>query len=72
MAAPGLRLHPRTMQVQAAKADLGLYIGRWQQEHDLTDLEVCVILADILPGILKYPLRRERHPDDPEKKADEA
>lgn len=67
----GLRLHPRTMPVQAASAELGMTLARFQQEHDLTDNEMLVILATQQGRLLKYRLRAERHPDDPDRKADE-
>jgi hypothetical protein len=69
--APGLRLHPRTMQVQRAGADLSQLLIDWQERHELTTIEACVEIADKLRSLLKYPLRAERHPDNPERKADE-
>ena len=68
---PGLRLHARTMQVQAAEADLGMTLARFQREHELTDVEMARALTGQLDRVLKYVLRRERHPDDPDAKADE-
>lgn len=71
MSAPGLRLHPRTMPVERAKAELGMILARFQADADLTDTEMLVILAEQRRRLLKYRLRAERHPDDPDRKADE-
>lgn len=71
MSETGLRLHRRTMQVQQAEADLGMTLVRFQGEHDLTDIEMARALTGQLERLLKYALRRERHPDDPDRKADE-
>lgn len=72
MSAPGLRLHPRTLPVQGAEARIKLALLELQQEHDLTDVEMLQILHLAQLSILKYMLRAERHPDDPDRKADEA
>jgi hypothetical protein len=72
VSAPGLRLHKRTMPVQSASADFRLSLIKFQQEHDLTDVEVAQMLTETLQSVLKYVLQRERHPDDPDRKADEA
>ena len=69
---PGLRLHPRTMPVKKADAELHAFLALWQKHHGLTFAEVAVILADRQQNALKYVLRAERHPDDPDRKADEA
>jgi hypothetical protein len=60
------------MQVHAAEAELSMTLAAFQCEHDLTDVEMAKALAGQLDGVLKYVLRRERHPDDPDRKADEA
>jgi hypothetical protein len=72
MGAPGLRLHKRTMPVQSATAELRLLLIKFQAEYDLTDIEMTGILVYAAADVNKYALRRERHPDDPDKKADEA
>jgi len=70
--APGLRLHPRTMPVQRAHAELSLLISRWWRERDeLTPAELVGILLEETRSIHKYVLREERHPGDPDHKADE-
>ena len=73
MTNPGLRLHPRTMPVQRAHAELGTMISEWWgRQDDLTPAELVGILLQETAAVHKYVLRAERHPDDPDRKADEA
>ena len=67
----GLKLHARTMPVQKADVELHNFLVDWQSRHDLTFTEVAVLLAERQANVLKYALRAERHPDDPDRKADE-
>jgi hypothetical protein len=67
-----MRLHERTMKVQAATAQLRMDMIRFQDEHGLTNLEMVQALQQIQATKLKYMLRAERHPDDPDRGADEA
>jgi hypothetical protein len=66
-----MRLSKRAQQASRARADLREHVFQWMQKHELTDLETAVILADLQSASLKYALRAERHPDDPDKGADE-
>ena len=68
---PGLRLHPRTMPVQRAYAELGELLLEWETRHELTPIEAAMGMTEQLQRLLKYELRGERHPDDPDHKADE-
>jgi hypothetical protein len=68
---PGLRLHKRTMPVQKAEGHLNRYLHEFQEEYDLTDIEMLRALIQCQMHLTKYMLRAERHPDDPERKADE-
>jgi hypothetical protein len=43
-----------------------------QMQFGLTDIETLAALADFQGHLAKYMLRAERHPDDPDRKADEA
>jgi hypothetical protein len=70
--APGLRLHPRTMPVQSAEAKIHMSLWKQQEEYDLTDIELLRILIAAQQSVTRYMLRAERHPDDPDRKADEA
>jgi hypothetical protein len=67
-----MRLHPRHEITERAKIDLGGQISDWLGRHDLTWAEAIRILAYELASLTKYLIREERHPDDPDKKADEA
>jgi hypothetical protein len=67
-----VKLHPRTLPVQAARiaieeATLGL-----AEKRGLTWIELARCLGEIQQTALKYALRAERHPDDPDARADEA
>lgn len=68
---PGLRLHPRTLPADRAGAEFHDWLWRFQRDKDLTDIELMQILSESQQRILKYMLRAERHPGDPDKKADE-
>ncbi len=69
-----MKLHERTMMVQQAGNKLARVILEWSEKEgeELTWIEVARILNEQVAMALKYALRVERHPDDPEKKADEA
>lgn len=67
-----MKLHARTMHVSRARNEIGLALIRLQQEHDLTDIEMLQAINEAQASILKYMLRAERHPTDPEAKGDEA
>jgi hypothetical protein len=60
------------MPVQGAYADLRLILIRWQDEHDLTNTEAALGVAEQLQHIHRRLLRAERHPAEPDRKADEA
>ncbi len=67
-----MKLHPRTMIVQTASGEIQQAIAIITQKHDLSAIEVICICARFLAEYTKYPLRAERHPNHPGKKADEA
>lgn len=68
----GLRVHERYFKERTAGLELsGLYL-EWRGRCDLTHLECLRILNGIVADEIKFALRSERHPDDPDKKADEA
>jgi hypothetical protein len=66
-----VKLHERTLPVQKASNEIRTELDRLQEEHDLSDIEMLRVLLDHQQNITKYMLRDERHPDDPERKADE-
>ena len=67
-----IKIHNRTLNVQGAKVELSSALIKIIEQHELTALEIASILAQELATWVKIGLRGERHPDDPEKKADEA
>lgn len=67
-----MRLHDRTLPVQAAGAELRAVLHDFQLDRDLSDIEMLRLLCEHIDRLLKVMLRSERHPDDPEKEADEA
>jgi len=67
-----MRLHARTLKVRAATLDLEGQVWTWMKEHDLTYAEALEGLLQSARRIVVYQIRMERHPDDPEKKGDEA
>lgn len=67
------KVHERYFVVERAGLDLQNSYLAWRGVHDnLTYLEVLRILNGIVADEVKYALRSERHPEDAEKKADEA
>jgi hypothetical protein len=66
-----MKLHPRTTKVNVARNELDTAVWQWMERHDLTYVEAVRSLLAITETITKYQLRMERHPDDPERKADE-
>ena len=68
----GIRLHPRTRIVTRAEIQMGEAIDAIVEEHSLTITETFICLTRYMQLSLKYALRSERHPDDPDKKGDEA
>lgn len=65
-----MKVHPRTLLVQQVSAEVGLAILAVLEKHELTYIEIIKILNEQQASCLKYALRAERHPDDPDKPAD--
>jgi hypothetical protein len=67
-----MKFHPRVLPVQAATADMrAAVVEVISKHHDLTHLELIGILNEIQASWIKYVIRDERHPDDPEKRGGE-
>lgn len=66
-----MRRHPRSIVVNKAKLEISEAIYSAIVKHDLTYLELISILSSEISGNVKYALRHERHPDNPDKGADE-
>jgi hypothetical protein len=64
--------HKRTQPVALASSAISLALWEMQDQHGLTDVEMLQALASHQQSMLKYMLRAERHPEDPDKRADEA
>lgn len=64
--------HPRTRLVDDAEREMQSAVFTIVKRHDLTIIETLRILSTASATLVKYALRRERHPDDPEKGADDA
>jgi hypothetical protein len=67
-----MRLHPITMMVKSAEAEPREFLVHWIERHEVTWCEMARALTEQIHVYLKYILRAERHPEDPNKKADEA
>jgi hypothetical protein len=68
-----LRLHPRTQLVAKAKNELeSTFLDFLELHPELTYTEICLMLNYLSERCLTYNLRHERHPGQPDKKADEA
>lgn len=67
-----MRIHERTLKVQKAGFDLGEAVINVIRDHGLTATEAVRLLLGEAQRWTNEALRVERHPDDPERKADEA
>ena len=65
-----MKLHDRVMPCQKARLDISTAVLEAVAKHpDLTYLEVLMILNEITGSDwIKYAIRQERHPDDPNKR----
>ena len=70
-ARPGLRRHSRTTTVQRAESHVHDALLVAMDAYDLSWTEAAVMLSSLTTNALKYALRDQRHPHDPERKADE-
>jgi len=67
-----IQLHARTLVVARCRNRLGAAVNAMWEDDELTAAEIVHILASLTSEYTKYCLRSERHPEDPNKKADEA
>jgi hypothetical protein len=65
------KIHPRTHDVERAKLALAEFAFKIRESHELTLVEFSGVLVWLLAEVQRLMLRKERHPDDPGKKADE-
>ena len=67
-----LKLHKRRDIVQKARGEFETFLLELEQKHALSYGEMFSLLGSAVANLTKYQIRAERHPDDPEKKGDEA
>jgi hypothetical protein len=67
-----MRLHERTQIVQVARDELGGFLIDLERKHNLTYAEMFSLLGGQISDLAKHAIRSERHPDDHNKKGDEA
>jgi hypothetical protein len=67
-----LKLHPRAQIITRARLEFDEFLVDLEQKHELTFGELFSILGNAISNFAKYQIRAERHPDDPDKKGDEA
>jgi hypothetical protein len=65
-----MRVHPRAFVVDRASVELSSFAMKLRQDNDLTYIEYLGILNAEAGRVLKYALREERHPGDPDQSAD--
>ena len=66
-----MKLHPRVQIVQQAHNELDLAVIDMCKKYELTYAELFSVLNQIEVSWIKYAIRDERHPDDPEKRGGE-
>ena len=64
--------HPRTQTVQLARVAIAHQIITMADAEGLTYVETVQAITAALELLSKHALRAERHPNDPDKGADEA
>jgi hypothetical protein len=64
-----VKQHPREPIVRRAALDLSDFALKLREKNDLSYIEYLGILNEEIARVLKYALRAERHPDDPDKPA---
>jgi len=66
-----MKLHPRTLPAQRASNEIEGALWALADKHNLTYGEMMSALTRAMQSVVKYLIRSERHPDDPEKRGDE-
>ena len=67
-----MKLHPRTRIVDKARLEFDQFLLDLADTHELTYGELFSMLGQAIAHNAKYQIRAERHPNDPDKKGDEA
>ena len=67
-----MKLHPRVQIVQRAHNAIDAAVsGAMKEFPDLTYMELMSVLNQIQASWIKWGIRDERHPDDPEERGGE-
>ena len=69
---PGVRRSERAKKVSVAQTEVAAWLEAFQSERELTDIEMLQAVHSWEALVFKYMLREERHPDDPDRPADQA
>jgi hypothetical protein len=64
-------MHPRGMPASKAHNEIDAFVSEIIKKYDLTYGELMSCLNQIQASWIKYMIRDERHPDDPEKRGGE-
>lgn len=67
-----LKIHKRSQIVTNARLEFDKFLLDLEQKYELTFGEMFSIIGNAIANLAKYQIRHERHPDDPDKKGDEA
>lgn len=67
-----MKVHERYFVTQTARIEFEKFILELERKYQLTFGEITSIFAVALTQVAKYQIRAERHPDDLNKKGDEA
>jgi hypothetical protein len=67
-----MKLHERTLVVQKVRHEFEAFLLELEQKHELSYGELFSMLGNAIANLAKYQIRSERHPDDPDKREDEA
>lgn len=67
-----VKVHERIHIVQRASAEIAIAVNDLSSRHGLTLVEKAQALTAELARVHKHMLREERHPGNPEARADEA
>jgi hypothetical protein len=62
-----MKVHERARIVDLAECDLSEFALKLRQQHALSYIEYLGMLNREAARVLKYALREERHPDEPDK-----
>lgn len=64
-----MKIHRREELVNKAEVEFNEFVINWYTKHKLTYVEIYQIFVNRIQQFLRYNLRQERHPEDPNKPA---